>query len=44
MHDMMLTAILILLAWLMVGSLESNLTETFNSPEWMDIKEWEEMQ
>lgn len=35
---------LVLFAGLVAGSLESNLTETFNSPEWMDIKEWEEMQ
>ena len=41
---MILTVILILLAVLYAGSLESNLTETFNSPEWMDIKDWEERQ
>lgn len=32
---------LVLLAALFTGSIESNLMETFQNPEWMDIKEWE---
>lgn len=40
--DMLLMIILILLVGLMAGSIESNLTEAFNDPEWMNIKEEEE--
>lgn len=39
--DMLLMIILILLVGLMVGSIESNLREAFNDPEWIDIKDWE---
>ena len=42
MHDMILTVILILLAGLVAGSIESNLMEAFKDPEWMNIKEEEE--
>lgn len=38
---MLLTIIVMLFAGLFMGSLESNLTEVFKDPEWMDIKEWE---
>lgn len=38
---MIVIIILILLAVLFAGSIESNLMETFRNPEWMDIKEWE---
>ena len=39
--NMLLTIIVMLFAGLFMGSIESNLTEAFNDPEWMDIKEWE---
>ena len=38
---MILTVILILLARLVAGSIESNLMETFRNPDWMDVSEWE---
>lgn len=38
---MILTVILILLALLYVGSIESNLREAFSDPEWIDVSEWE---
>ena len=37
--DMIAAIILILLARLMAGSIESNLMEAFKDPEWMNIKE-----
>lgn len=39
---MILTIILILLVGLFAGSIESNLTNAFNDPEWMNIKEEDE--
>lgn len=36
------TIIVILVVCLFAGSIESDLMEAFNAPEWMDIKEWEE--
>lgn len=33
--------ILILLAVLVAGSIESNLREAFSDPEWMDVSKWE---
>lgn len=38
---MIVTIILMLLVCLFAGSIESDLMEAFNAPEWMDIKEWE---
>lgn len=38
---MIAAIILILLAGLMAGSIESNLQEAFNDANWIDIKEWE---
>lgn len=37
--DMIAAIILILLARLMAGSIESNLHEAFNDPDWMKFKE-----
>lgn len=39
--DMLLMIILILLAGLMAGSIESNLTKAFDDPEWMNNKKEE---
>ena len=38
---MMATIIVILLALLYAGSIESNLMEVFSDPNWIDVKEWE---
>ena len=38
---MIAAIILILLAGLIAGSIESNLMETFQNPEWIDVSEWE---
>jgi hypothetical protein len=38
---MMATIIVILLALLYAGSIESNLREVFSDPNWIDVKEWE---
>jgi len=38
---MIVLIVLILLAGLVAGSIESNLREAFNDPNWIDIKEWE---
>ena len=38
---MIAAIILILLAGLMAGSIESNLMEVFSDPEWIDVSEWE---
>ena len=37
----MIVTIVVLLACLFAGSIESDLMEAFKDPEWMDIKEWE---
>lgn len=42
MYDMLAMVILMLLASIFAGSIESDLMEAFKAPEWMDIKEWEE--
>ena len=36
-----LIIILVLLAVLVAGSIESNLMEVFSDPEWIDVSEWE---
>ena len=33
--------IVILLAGLVAGSIESNLREAFSDPNWMNVNEWE---
>lgn len=38
---MVVITILILLAALTAGSIESNLMEVFSDPEWIDVSEWE---
>ena len=38
---MILIVILILLVSLFTGSIESNLMDTFQNPEWIDVNEWE---
>ena len=39
LSDMIAAIILILLARLIAGSIESNLHEAFNDPDWMKIEE-----
>lgn len=39
---MIVMIILILLAGLFAGSIESNLVKTFRNPDWMDFSEWED--
>ena len=41
MRNMIVTIILILLAVLFAGSIESNLREVFSDPEWIDVSEWD---
>ena len=38
----MIVTIVVLLACLFAGSIESDLMEAFNAPEWMNIKEEDE--
>lgn len=38
---MIVTIIIVLLAVLVAGSIESNLHELFNDPDWIDVSEWE---
>lgn len=38
---MIVLIVVILLAVLVAGSIESNLMEVFSDPEWMDVTEWE---
>lgn len=37
----MIVTIVVLLACLFAGSIESNLMEVFSDPEWIDVSEWE---
>lgn len=41
--DMIAAIIVILLARLIAGSIESNLMEVFSDPERIDISEWEDI-
>ena len=38
---MIALTIVILLAGLLAGSIESNLIAVFSNPEWIDVSEWE---
>lgn len=38
---MIVTVIIVLLAVLVAGSIESNLMEVFSDQEWIDVSEWE---